>query len=328
MIIMRFSGCWYRIGRDEDTESVLDGLQQLLPDTEITHVVGCDLEGKIEPDVAMAVTAANASDITIMVLGEGEYMSGEAHSRAYLDLPGRQQELLKAVVATGKPVVVVLMSGRPLTIPWMDEHVPAILQAWHGGLRTGRAVADLLFGYANPSGRLTASWPRTVGQVPIYYSHKSTGRPHSAGGTVQFDINHWTRYIDEEDSPLYPFGYGLSYSNFAYSDLKVVTPVVAVAWDVVITAVVTNTSNVPGTETVQLYIRDLVGEVTRPVKELKGFQQIALQPGESKTIRFTVRAQDLGFHGLDLQYKVEPGAFKVWVGPNSAVGLEGGFSII
>ncbi|MBE2224608.1 MAG: glycoside hydrolase family 3 C-terminal domain-containing protein, partial [Anaerolineae bacterium] len=267
-------GCWYRIGQDKDTESVLDGLQQVLPDADIVHVVGCDLEGKIEPDVATAVSAANASDITIMVLGEGEFMSGEAHSRAYLDLPGRQQELLAAVVATGKPVVVVLMSGRPLTIPWLDENVPAILQAWHGGLRTGRAVADLLFGFANPSGRLTASWPRTVGQVPIYYSQKSTGRPLSAGGVVQFDKNHYTRYIDEEQTPLYPFGYGLSYSKFVYSDLVVETPEVAVAGELVVTAVVTNTGSIPGTETVQLYVRDLVGEVTRPVKELKGFQRI------------------------------------------------------
>jgi beta-glucosidase len=278
--------------------------------------------------VALATDAANAADITIMVLGEGEYMSGEAHSRAYLDLPGRQQELLEAVVATGKPVVVVLMSGRPLTIPWMDKNVPAILQAWHGGLRTGRAVADLLFGLANPSGRLTASWPRTIGQVPLYYSQKNTGRPKSAGGVVQFDMTHYTRYIDEDETPLYPFGYGLSYSNFAYSDLVVETPELAVDGEVGITAVVTNNSDVAGTETVQLYIRDLVGEVTRPVKELKGFQQITLQLGESKKVRFTVRAQDLGFHGLDLQYKVEPGAFKVWIGPNSAEGLEGDFSII
>jgi beta-glucosidase len=166
-----------------------------------------------------------------------------------------------------------------------------------------------------------------VGQVPLYYSRKSTGRPHSAGGTVQFDVNHWTRYIDEADTPLYPFGYGLSYSYFAYSDLSVETPVVAVAGDVVVTAVVTNTSSVTGTETAQLYIQDIVGEVTRPVKELKGFQQITLQPGESKTVRFVVPAQQLGFHGLDMQYKVEPGVFKVWIGPSSAVGLEGGFEI-
>ena len=241
---MKFWAVWYRIGKDEDTESVLDGLQQILPHAEIVHVVGCDLEGEREPDVATAVSAANTADVTIMVLGEGEYMSGEAHSRAYLDLPGRQQELLEAVVATGKPVVVVLMSGRPLTIPWLDENVPAILQAWHGGLRTGRAVADLLFGYANPSGKLTASWPRTVGQMPLFYSHKSTGRPQSAGGIVQFDINHWTRYIDEKDSPLYPFGYGLSYSEFAYSELEVVTPVVAVDGELVVTAVVTNIGSV------------------------------------------------------------------------------------
>ncbi|MFO7680941.1 MAG: glycoside hydrolase family 3 N-terminal domain-containing protein [Chloroflexota bacterium] len=321
-------GCWYRIGQDKDTESVLDGLRQVLPNADITHVVGCDLEGKSEPDFETTVTAAQAADIAIMVLGEGEYMSGEAHSRAYLDLPGRQQELLAAVVATGKPVVVVLMSGRPLTIPWLQEHVPAILQAWHGGLRTGRAVADLLLGHANPSGKLTTSWPRTVGQVPIYYSHKNTGRPAEGPGTLQFNWHHRTLFIDESHLPLYPFGYGLSYTTFAYSDLEVATPQIGVEGELVVTAVITNTGSVAGDEIVQLYVRDLVGEVTRPVKELKGFQRLTLQPGESQMVRFTVPAQNLGFHGLDMQYKVEPGAFQVWVGPSSAEGLVGDFVIV
>ncbi len=320
-------GCWYRIGEDKDTESVLDGLRQVLPDTDIQHVVGCALKGDAVPDFETAVSAAENAEVTVMVLGEGEQMSGEAHSRAFLDLPGRQQELLEAVVATGKPVIVVLMSGRPLAVSWMAENVPVILQAWHGGLRTGRAVADLLVGNANPSGKLTASWPRSVGQVPIYYNHKNTGRPPEGLGTIQFNKPHWTLYIDADHTPLFPFGYGLSYAEYSYSDLEVQTPIISEDEVLVVTAVVTNTGDVPGTEIVQLYVRDLVGEVTRPVKELKGFERFTLQPGESKTVRFDVPAAKLGFHGLDNKYKVEPGLFKVWLGPHALAGLEGGFEI-
>ncbi|PID85019.1 MAG: glycosyl hydrolase [Chloroflexi bacterium] len=320
-------GCWHRIGKDEDTESVLEGLRQVLPDTDIQHVPGCDLTGEMEPDFETAVSAAIAADVTVMVLGEGELMSGEAHSRAYLDLPGRQQELLEAVVATGKPVVVVLMSGRPLAVPWLAENVPAILQAWHGGLRTGRAVADLLVGNANPGGKLTTSWPRSVGQVPIYYSHKNTGRPPEGRGTIQFNMQHRTLYVDADHTPLFPFGYGLSYADYSYSDLEVVTPTITADETLIVTAVVSNTSDVAGTEIVQLYVRDLAGEVTRPVKELKGFERVTLQPGESTTVRFEIAAARLGFHGLDNKYKVEPGAFQVWVGPHALAGLEGSFEI-
>jgi beta-glucosidase len=207
----------------------------------------------------------------------------------------------------------------------MAENAGAILLAWHGGIRTGQAVADLLLGRANPSGKLTASWPRALGQVPIYYARKSTGRPES-GGTMQFNMLHRTWFIDEASAPLFPFGYGLSYSAFAYSDLQV-TPPEGLEGRLVVTAVVTNTSAVAGDEIVQLYVRDLVGEVTRPVKELKGFQKVSLAPSESKQITFEVPAQELGFHGLDMIYKVEPGNFKVWVGPDSSRGLEGEFSL-
>jgi len=224
-------------------------------------------------------------------------------------------------------VVVVLMSGRPLTIPWMVEHVPAILQAWHGGIRTGRAVADILTGAVNPSGKLTASWPRAVGQVPIYYAHKSTGRPVGGTGTIQFDTFHFTEYIDESNAPQFPFGYGLSYTTFDYTDLRVETPVVGLKDEVVVTAVLTNNGRRAGTEIVQLYVRDLVAEVTRPVRELKGFQRITLQPGESQTVRFAVPVQELGFHGLDMQYKVEPGQFHAWIGPNAAEGVMGAFEV-
>jgi beta-glucosidase len=225
------------------------------------------------------------------------------------------------------PVVVVLMSGRPLAIPWMARNVPAILQAWHGGIRAGRAVAEVLFGEVNPSAKLTATFPRTGGQVPVYYAHKNTGRPAESEGTTQFDEPFRSNYLDEPNAPLFPFGYGLSYTTFAYSDLVVETPTVGLEDALVVTAAVTNAGDRAGDEIVQLYVRDLVGSVTRPVKELEGFQRISLAPGERKAVRFQVPASQLGFHGPDMTYVVEPGAFKVWVGSNSAEGLEGDFQI-
>jgi beta-glucosidase len=209
----------------------------------------------------------------------------------------------------------------------MAENIPAILCAWHGGLRTGRAVADILFGLANPSGKLTASWPRTEGQIPVYYAHKNTGRPLGGGGGFQFQRYHFTEFIDEEVTPLFPFGFGLSYTSFKYSDLQVHTPKLSLNSTLKVSAEITNTGEIPGDEIIQLYVRDLVGEVTRPVKELKSFQKISLGPGESQKVEFEIPVQRLGFHGLDMQYKVEPGEFKVWVGPNSAEGLEGKFSV-
>jgi len=321
-------GTWHRIGRDEDTESVLDGLRQVLPEgIELTYTQGCDLTGDRPTNTISAVTAAQKADLVIMVLGEAEAMSGEAHSRAHLGLPGKQQFLLEAVHATGTPVVAVLISGRPLVIPWMAENIPAILCAWHSGLRTGRAVADILFGLANPSGKLTASWPRTEGQIPVYYAHKMTGRPPDGEGGYQFQKYHFTEFIDEEVSPLFPFGFGLSYASFAYSDLQVLTPTPGLDSTLKVNATITNTGERPGREIVQLYVRDLIAEVTRPVKELKEFEIINLQPGESQTVHFEVPVQRLGFHGLDMHYKVEPGDFKVWVGPNAAEGLEGAFQV-
>ncbi len=322
-------GCWHRIGRDEDAESVLDGLRDVLPPrAKVTCVRGCDLEGREKPDLAEAVRAARDADVAVLVLGEGEYMSGEAHSRAYLGLPGHQQALLEAVQASGQPVVVVLMSGRPLAIPWMAEHVPAILQAWHGGIRAGRAVADILIGAVNPSGKLTATWPPTEGQIPLYYAHKNTGRPASGEGTVQFDKPHWSVYIDERNAPLFPFGFGRSYTTFEYSELVVETPQVDLGGALVVTATITNTGERSGDEIVQLYVRDLVGSITRPVKELKGFQRVSLAPGESGRVCFEVPVSQLGFHDLEMEYVVEPGDFRVWIGPNAAEGLAGAFRVL
>ncbi|MFW6070248.1 MAG: glycoside hydrolase family 3 N-terminal domain-containing protein, partial [bacterium] len=270
-------GTWHRIGRDEDTESVLDGLRAAWPEAEIEHVRGCDLDGDDEPDLDAVRAAVARSEVVVLVLGEGEAMSGEAHSRAHLGLPGAQQQLLEAVHAAardeGKPLVVVLMSGRPLVVPWLAQHAPAIVQAWHGGIRTGRAVADVLLGAVNPSGKLTATWPRAEGQIPIYYAHKNTGRPATGPGVRQFDEAYRTRYIDEANEPLFPFGHGLSYTTFAYEDLQVETPRAALDGEVQVSALVTNTGECAGDEIVQLYVRDVVGQVTRPVRELKGFQR-------------------------------------------------------
>jgi beta-glucosidase len=280
------------------------------------------------PEIEDAVMAAQEADVAVVVLGESDDMSGEAHSRAYLDLPGRQQELLQRVVATGTPVVLVLLTGRPLVIPWAADHVPAILQAWHGGIRTGRAVADILTGMVTPSGKLSISFPHSVGQIPVYYAHKNTGRPVEGEGTTQFDAAFRTGYIDEITEPLYPFGYGLSYTTFAYENLQVLTPEVDIDGELVVSVEVTNTGDRPGAEIVQLYIRDLVGSVTRPVKELKGFDRVSLTPGETVELTFEVSADWFGFHGLDNEYVVEPGEFHVWVGPNSQEGLQGSFTIV
>jgi beta-glucosidase len=321
-------GCWAGQGRAEDVETVLDGLRAVCGDElRVTHVRGCAVQGDALDELDAAVAAARAADVAVLVLGESADMSGEAHSRVQLGLPGRQQALLEAVVATGTPVAIVLMTGRPLTIPWMAERVPAILLAWHGGIRAGRAVADLLFGAANPAGKLTASFPRAEGQIPIYYAHKNTGRPAHGAGVRQFDEPFRSTYIDAPNAPLYPFGFGLSYTSYAYSDLQIETPVVAADGALIVNAVVCNTGDRAGDEVVQLYVRDDVASVTRPVKELKGFQRISLEPGQRRTVRFETPAARLGFYDPAHGWTVEPGRFTVWIGPDSTSGCEGQFEV-
>lgn len=324
-------GTWHRIGRDEDAESVLDGLRVALPETEICCARGSEISGAETLDTAEALRITHLSDAVVMVLGEAESMSGEAHSRAHLGLPEPQMQLLQAVHAAaeeaGKPLVVVLMSGRPLVIPWLADNVAAIVQAWHGGIRAGQAIADVLAGRVNPSGKLTASWPRAVGQIPLYYSHKNTGRPFSGPGVRQFDEAYRSRFIDEAQTPQFPFGFGLSYTIFEYEALEVETPQVPLGGEVIVSATVRNSGPRAGDEIVQLYVRDLIAEVTRPVKELKGFQRISLAPGAAERVRFTLPVNDLGFHGLDMRYKVEPGEFTVWIGPDSERGLQGSFTV-
>jgi beta-glucosidase len=271
--------------------------------------------------------AVQTADVVLLVLGESADMSGEGHSRTDLGLPGRQQQLVDAVVGIGKPVVCVLMSGRPLAIPKLAGQVDALLSAWHAGIRAGRAVANILFGAVNPSGKLTASWPRAVGQIPVYYAHKNTGRPAAESGTKQFAESFKSVYLDQANSPLFPFGYGLSYTQFAYSNLTIDQSILGPEDMLAISAVITNTGSQAGAEVVQLYIRDLVGSVTRPVRELKGFQKVVIEPGQDCVVRFEVPVCNLGFTGLDMSYTVEPGDFKVWIGPDSTNGLEGNFKI-
>jgi beta-glucosidase len=320
-------GTWVLFGQAGDVESVLEGLRAALGDDMLTPVPGCPIQGDGLVDIPAAVAAAQNADVVVVVLGEGADMSGEARSRACLGLPGRQQELLDALAQTGKPIVGVLMTGRPLVIPRMAEQVTALLVAWHGGIRAGRAVADILCGTANPSGKLTASWPRTEGQIPIYYAHKNTGRPMESAGVTQFGEPFKSRYIDMPNEPLFPFGHGLSYTTFEYHDLNVETPVVSSDGSLVVSAVVENTGARSGAEVVQLYVRDLIGSVTRPVKELKGFQRIMLEPGEARMVRFEVPARELGFWGPNMCYIVEPGGFKLWIGTDSTGGLEDEFEV-
>jgi beta-glucosidase len=320
-------GTWAMFGRPDDVETVLDGMRAYVNENALGHVPGCPIGDDGAADIAAAVAEAQNADVVVLVVGESADMSGEAHSRTHLGMPGHQQELLDAVAATGKPVVAVLMSGRPLVIGRMAEQVDALLVAWHGGSRAGRAVADILFGAANPSGKLTASWPRTEGQIPVYYAHKNTGRPAESKGTTQFFVPFKSTYLDEPNTPLFPFGFGLSYTTFAYRDLQIETPVVSTDGTLVVHAVIANTGAHAGDEVVQLYVRDMVASVTRPVKELKGFQRITLQPGEAQIVRFAVPVQALGFWDIDMHYAVEPGAFTVWIGPDSTGGLAGEFTV-
>jgi len=264
--------------------------------------------------IAEAVNIANQSDVIVAALGEAAEMTGEASSRTNLDIPEAQKDLLKALLKTGKPVVLVLFTGRPLTIKWENDNVPAILNVWFGGSEAGYAVADVLFGDVNPSGKLTTTWPQNVGQVPLYYNHKMTGRPLAEGKWFQkFQSN----YLDVSNDPVYPFGYGLSYTSFSYSDIKLSSSSLKGNQTLTASVTVTNTGNKDGKEVVQLYIRDVVGTNSRPLKELKGFQKIELKAGESKTVSFNITTVDLKYYNTDLKYDWEPGEFHIMIGGNS-----------
>jgi len=261
-----------------------------------------------------AVEVAKKSDVIVAAMGECAEMSGECSSRSDISLPENQKELLKALLATGKPVVMVLFNGRPLTIPWEAAHVPAILEVWFSGTEAGNAIADVLFGKVNPSGKLTATFPQNVGQIPIYYSTKNTGRPLPEGAWfMKFRSN----YLDVSNDPVYPFGYGLSYTNFDYGDLRLSTSQAKGNQTVTATLNLTNSGKADGAEVVQLYIRDMVGSISRPLKELKGFQKVFLKAGETRPVTFNITPEDLKFYNGDLKYVWEPGDFVIMVGGNS-----------
>ncbi|SFQ56766.1 beta-glucosidase [Flavobacterium akiainvivens] len=317
-------GSW-RIASDNNTAvSVLEGLQQYKGNT-LTFEKGTELiegEATFLQEVVYNTTdrsgfeaakkAANQADIVIMVLGEHGFSSGEGRSRTNLDLPGLQEELLEEIYKVNPRIVLVLNNGRPLALPWADAHIPAIVEAWHLGTETGNAVAQVLYGDYNPSGKLPMSFPRNVGQVPIYYNIHSTGRPTNADDNV-----FWSHYSDVEKTPLYPFGYGLSYSTFQYSKPVLDKTTYAKGEPVKVSVTIKNTGNYDGKEVAQLYIRDVFASLSRPVKELKGFELVDLKKGESKTITFTLTDKELGFYNNNGNYLVEPGIFKVFVGTSS-----------
>jgi beta-glucosidase len=269
-----------------------------------------------------AVETANKADVMVVFLGESFAMTGEASSRSDISIPENQKTLLKALKATGKPIVLVIMNGRPLTLSWENEHVEAILETWFGGTRAGDAITDVLFGKYNPSGKLTMTFPRSVGQIPIYYNAKNTGRPFNESE------KYTSKYLDIPNAPLYPFGYGLSYTTFSYSPITLNKARITVADKIEATITITNTGKFDGEETAQLYIRDVIGSVTRPVKELKGFQKVFLKAGESKTITFTISADDLKFYDINMKYTCEPGDFKLFIGTNSKDVKEADFRLV
>jgi beta-glucosidase len=315
-------GTWAVVGKAEDVITVLEGIKRRVSaETVVHHAKGCDLDGQRTDGIREAVLVARESDLAIVVVGESAEMSGEAHCRTSLDLPGVQRKLVQAVHETGVPTVVVLLHGRPMSIPWMADHVPAILATWHLGVECGRATAEVLFGDVNPGGKLPVTFPRAVGQVPIYYNHKNTGRPPDE------EDPHTSKYIDLPWTPLYPFGHGLSYTSFEFSDLAIQPEEGPLGSRVEVRVKVKNVGDRAGNEVVQLYVRDIVASMTRPVKQLKGFRRVTLQPGNTKTVAFTLESEDLGFYDQQMRYVVEPGLYQVWVGSSSAEGLQGEFRL-
>jgi beta-glucosidase len=314
-------GNWFARGVAEEAVSALEGVRSKVgASTRVLHSKGVEVNGPSVDGIADAVNVAKEADVAVMVLGERGDMSGEAGSRANLDFPGQQQKLLEAVVATGKPVVLVIMSGRPLTISWAAEHVPAIVEAWFPGTQGGNAIADVLFGDFNPSGKLPISFPRSLGQIPVYYNHLNTGRPAGVDGKF------YSGYIDAPNTPLFPFGYGLSYTKFTYSNLEL-TGKPDSDGKIKASVEVKNTGDRTGDEVVQLYVRDLVATVERPVKELKAFQRVTLAPGETKKVQLAVTRDQLSYWNADMRYTVEPGTFSLTIGPSSAEGLQAKFEL-
>ncbi len=315
-------GCWALDGREEDVVSLYEGITAKLSgsETEILYAEGCGIEDGTQEQLEQALAVIKQADAAVIAVGEALEMSGEGNSRAELDLPGKQRQLVEAASQLGKPLIVVLMTGRPLVIGWLEEHADAIVQAWHLGVQSGHALADVLFGDVNPSGRLPVTFPRSEGQIPIYYYRKNTGRP--PGGMYT------SRYIDMPAAPLYPFGFGLSYTEFTYQNLRLDKTRISGSETLTVTVDVTNAGERAGEEVVQLYIRDLTASVTQPLKRLKGFAKVKLEAGETKEVSFPITAEDLAIIGRSGEWAAEPGEFLVIAGPNAEEGLEAKFEYV
>jgi len=350
-------GSWAGDGKAADTVTLLGGIKAKVPGAKVLHAKGVAIEGRgvtgnydasvvtetaggtnvttaanVEAarsattptgpnSIDEAVRVAREAEVIVIAVGETAEMSGEAASRTSLDLPGRQMELVRAIHSLGKPYVIVLMNGRPLTINWFAENSPAILETWFAGTQAGPAIADALFGDVNPGGKLPVTFPRTIGQVPFYYNHKNTGRPPT-------DQKYTSKYLDVPVSPLYPFGYGLSYTKFKFGPPQLSATTIGPDGQLTVTVEVENIGQRAGDEVVQLYIRDQASSVTRAVKELKGFERITLQPREKRRVQFILKPEHLGFYNSDMRFVVEPGEFRVMVGPNSEELLETSFQVI
>jgi beta-glucosidase len=315
-------GPWKAAGEARNVVTVLEGVRKAFgTSARVLYAKGCAVNDGDTAGIAAAVAIARKADVVILAVGESADMSGESQCRSSIELPGIQEQLVRAVQGAGKPVVLILMNGRPLAIPWEAEHVPAILECWFLGLQSGHAIADVLFGDYNPSGKMPVSVPRSVGQIPIYYNHKNTGRP----GVDDAPYN--SRYRDLPTTPLYPFGFGLSYTAYDYAGLKIDTDTLGMADTLKAAVTVKNTGSRAGEEVVQLYVRDEYGSVTRPVKELKAFRKVSLGAGQSMIVSFAVPVSELAFTGQDMKRRVEPGSFKLSIGQDSAHGIEGSFSV-
>lgn len=351
-------GAWAGDGRAENTVTLLAGIKEKLPNANVLHAKGVAIEaagvtGNYDArppanenpggtnvssaantqaariattpagpnSIEEALKVARQADVVVLAVGETAEMSGEAASRTSLDLPGRQMELVHAIHSLGKPYVVVLMNGRPLTINWMAENSPAILETWFAGTQGGPAIADVLFGDVNPGGKLPITFPRTLGQVPLYYNHKSTGRPPT-------DQKYTSKYLDVPVTPLYPFGYGLSYTQFKFGTPELSANKISPNGQLTVKVEIENTGKRTGDEVVQLYIRDEASSVTRPVKELKGFQRLTLRPGEKQVVEFVLKPEHLAFYNREMKFVVEPGQFTVMVGPNSEELRETRFEVV
>ena len=328
-------GSWRGKGAPNSAVSLLEGIKNVVgKQVKVSYAKGVELGiGKRDfvrdlelnrddfKGIQEAVDIAKTAEVVVLVVGEEAFQSGEARSQVSIELTKPQQKLFEAVYAVNKNIVVVLMNGRPLAIPTIAENANSILETWHLGSTSGDAIADVLFGDYNPSGKLPVSFPRHVGQLPLYYNAKNTGRPSNPEGMV-----FWSHYTDEKNDALFPFGYGLSYTNFKYKDLKVNTPSFTTGENISISVTVTNSGKRKGKEVVQLYLRDLIGSITRPVKELKGFEVIELEPNESKTISFTISEETIQFYTANKKWEAEPGDFKAFIGGSSTTNLEIDFS--